>query len=78
MTVREVSRCCLFGAVLGGGAAWLIHSICRIVGFNAPLPLEIAVVVLGAILWTAYKTLQQRVLQKDYEKMVNERRRRMR
>lgn len=78
MTVSEASRSCLFGAFLGFCVAWLLHSVCRMVGFNVPLLLKIALVVLGAILWPAYKTFQERVLLKDYEKMVNERRRRMR
>ena len=80
MTVGTGTRHALFGALIGLGFAGVFHSICTMTDLTDSWTwyAKGAIVALGAILWLAYKLLQEKVLQKDYQKLISERDRRMR
>lgn len=80
MTFGQGTRSALFGAFIGLLFAGLFHSICTLTDLVQLWTwiVKAVLILIGAVLWLGYKILQERVLLKDYEKMVAERQRRMR
>jgi hypothetical protein len=77
MGTGEISRSCFLGLLLGVGAWGLLHSICRLLGTHEPWYILPIFAVLGTAACVGFKIVQLRLLRKDYDKMVNERQRRL-
>lgn len=79
MTFGVGARHALFGALLGLGLAGLFHSATKLLKMDQAWTwyVKAILLLLGVVLWLSFKILQERVMTKDYEKMVSDRNRRM-
>jgi hypothetical protein len=77
MTRSEIGRGLSFGLFLGLVGALVIRWIWILRGQSTPWLLMAICVVLGIVLWMVFRIAQDKVLSKDYKKMVEARRRRM-
>ena len=77
MTTGQISRSCTFGAFLGLVLALFVRWLWALQSAETPWILMGVCVVVCIVLWLAFKITQEKLLTKDYKKMVDARRRRM-
>ncbi|MBM3335727.1 hypothetical protein FJY63_13800 [Candidatus Sumerlaeota bacterium] len=77
MTPAQCVRTCLLGAFIAACAGLILRTILALAGKRVPWFTEIALAAGAALLSLVCRFVHERLVLKDYDKMVEQRRRRM-
>jgi len=77
MTASQCRSTCLRGAFVGLVAALILRSVLMVIGIKPPWFGELAVAAGAGLLCLTCRLIHERIVMKDYDKLVEARRRRM-
>jgi len=77
MTASQCTSTCFRGAFVGLVAALILRSVLMVMGITPPWFGEMAVAAAAGLLCLTCRFIHERIVMKDYDKLVEARRRRM-